>query len=226
MSSETVLNYYDSCLRTEDVALLGEGNWLNDKLIAFWFEYLEHTILEGRDDVALVTPDVTQMIKFLSVEELTVILEPLALASRKLVLLAVNDNADNSGSGGSHWSLLCYHREQNAFFHFDSMRQLNARYAKQLQEKLCRLINCAPQAEHVPIESPRQVNYTDCGVYVMLYAEYIAENHKARRDFAVSIPPKNKIDFPLPGIVQEKRSQVRACISSLAQGSSSSACAK
>ena len=77
-----------------------------------------------------------------AVEELTVILEPLALASRKLVLLAVNDNADNSGSGGSHWSLLCYHREQNAFFHFDSMRQLNARYAKQLQEKLCRLINC------------------------------------------------------------------------------------
>lgn len=33
-----ILSYHDSLLTKGDLRLLDEGNWLNDKLIAFYFE--------------------------------------------------------------------------------------------------------------------------------------------------------------------------------------------
>ena len=38
MSMEVVLSYEDSCLYSCDVALLQPGNWLNDKIIDFYFQ--------------------------------------------------------------------------------------------------------------------------------------------------------------------------------------------
>lgn len=35
---KTVLSYHDSLLRQSDVSLLDAPNWLNDKIIAFYFE--------------------------------------------------------------------------------------------------------------------------------------------------------------------------------------------
>lgn len=35
---QVVLSYEDSCLYEEDVHLLEEGNWLNDKIVDFYFQ--------------------------------------------------------------------------------------------------------------------------------------------------------------------------------------------
>jgi len=35
-----VLNYYDCLLRTSDLMLLNESQWINDNLIGFAFEYV------------------------------------------------------------------------------------------------------------------------------------------------------------------------------------------
>jgi len=48
----TVLSFHDSLLRQSDVALLHGTEWLNDKLIGFYFEYVavfsQQIVLHGR----------------------------------------------------------------------------------------------------------------------------------------------------------------------------------
>ena len=34
----TALSFHDSLLKVSDIALLSESNWLNDKIIGFYFE--------------------------------------------------------------------------------------------------------------------------------------------------------------------------------------------
>lgn len=38
LADETVLSFHDSLLKRSDVALLEGGQWLNDKIIGFYFE--------------------------------------------------------------------------------------------------------------------------------------------------------------------------------------------
>lgn len=39
-SADVILTYKDTTLFKEDVYLLNDGNWLNDKIISFYFEYV------------------------------------------------------------------------------------------------------------------------------------------------------------------------------------------
>ena len=41
MSDSIVLSYFDSLLRQSDLALIEKPNWLNDKVIAFAFQYYQ-----------------------------------------------------------------------------------------------------------------------------------------------------------------------------------------
>lgn len=45
MQDKVALSYYDSLLRESDVALLIGANWINDKIIGFYFE-LDTTLYE------------------------------------------------------------------------------------------------------------------------------------------------------------------------------------
>lgn len=40
-STDIVLTYKDTTLFKEDVDLLNDGNWLNDKIISFYFEFVK-----------------------------------------------------------------------------------------------------------------------------------------------------------------------------------------
>ena len=41
MSDKIVLSYYDSLIRESDFSLLDAPQWLNDKVIGFYFELVE-----------------------------------------------------------------------------------------------------------------------------------------------------------------------------------------
>lgn len=104
-----VLSYQDSLLRRSDVALLEGPHWLNDQVIGFAFEYFAAELFKGLGEAAIfISPEVTQFIKCAACpEDLALFLEPLGLASRRWVFLAVNDNSIQT-AGGSHWSLLLF----------------------------------------------------------------------------------------------------------------------
>ena len=47
-SGKIVLTYGDSTLREDDVALLEDGNWLNDNCISFYLEHMLKTVLKDK----------------------------------------------------------------------------------------------------------------------------------------------------------------------------------
>ena len=54
------------------------------------------------------SPEVSQFLKLVDNEEVSCFVEPLDLASKEVIILAVNNATDPSQPGGSHWSLLVY----------------------------------------------------------------------------------------------------------------------
>ena len=63
MSDPVVISYHDSLLRESDLELLGGRNWLNDALIAFWFEYLQRNLHSEQSKLLCISPEVTQLLK-------------------------------------------------------------------------------------------------------------------------------------------------------------------
>lgn len=60
--NEKLLSYYDVLLRKMDAALLTGNHWLNDQIIAFYFEYLSRERLQGNSDVLLVAGATTYLL--------------------------------------------------------------------------------------------------------------------------------------------------------------------
>jgi sentrin-specific protease 8 len=156
--------------------LLDPPNWLNDKLIAFYFEYLEHQLKnEGHNNVSLISPDVTQFIKLCEGDELRMFLEPLKLQSKDIIIMTINDNSSLTTAGGSHWSTLIYDRKSNTFMHFDS----SASNSNMNPAEICsRRLSYALQIEGASFENkscPSQQNSYDCGVYAVMFGQYYIE---------------------------------------------------
>lgn len=55
-SDDKVLSYFDVVLRRGDVDLLNGPNWLNDQVIAFYFEFLTKEFFKDISDKILLVP--------------------------------------------------------------------------------------------------------------------------------------------------------------------------
>jgi sentrin-specific protease 8 len=171
---EIVLNYHNSLLYRSDLQLLEYPNWLNDRLIAFVYEYFEYEKYESRkQQVAFVNPSVSQFIKLDGDldEVIACFLGPLDLSSKQFIFLPINDNNDPENTGGSHWSLLFVNKPESTFMHYDSSRGSNRSIAFKLFLKLKAYFAC----DHFVDEpkSPQQTNTCDCGVYVISVTDSI-----------------------------------------------------
>ncbi|XP_041781416.1 sentrin-specific protease 8 [Anopheles merus] len=171
---EVALSYHESCLRLSDVDLLKGPYWLNDQIISFYFEYLEKHIFENEHDLLFVSPEVTQCIRMVAQDEVGIFLEPLRAQQRAFVFFALNDNQAADRAGGSHWSLLVFSRPEQAFYHFDSSRNANAEYARQLVAVLKRALHC-PDALLRTGDCLQQSNGYDCGVHVLCTVDAVAQ---------------------------------------------------
>lgn len=167
-----VLSYMDSLLRQSDVSLLDPPCWLNDHIIGFAFEYFANDqFRDFSDQACFVGPEVAQFIKCATnLEELALFLEPLDLLRKKIVFLAINDNS-NQAAGGTHWSLLVYFQDKNAFAHYDSHSRCNSAHAKQVARNLQSFLGKRGKAAFVEEKAPAQQNSYDCGMYVICNTE-------------------------------------------------------
>ncbi|XP_069561736.1 sentrin-specific protease 8 isoform X2 [Brachyistius frenatus] len=207
-----VLSYQDSLLRRSDVSLLEGPYWLNDQVIGFAFEYFaaERFGVLG-EAIIFISPEVTQFIKCASCpDELALFLEPLDLASRRWVFLAVNDNS-NHAAGGSHWSLLLYRRDANHFAHYDSQNGSNSLHARRIASKLEPFLGAGRKAPFADEPCPSQQNSYDCGMYVICIAEALCE--KARVEGSPRLPAQTIT----PAYITQKRAEWCRLIQSLAQ---------
>lgn len=131
-----VLSFHNILLHKSDVELLDGPHWLNDTVISFYFEYLEKVIFSKASDLLFVSPEVTQCVKMVQIEEIKTFLEPLGVNSKKIVFFALNDNDTPDIAGGTHWSLLVYSKPENCFFHLDSSSGSNHNVAWDLASHL------------------------------------------------------------------------------------------
>eukprot|EP00249_Psilotum_nudum_P013264 c24247_g1_i2 orf=110-787(+) len=175
MADEKVLSYGDVLLRRSDVDLLNGPYYLNDAIIEFFFAYLGSScppcillIPPAISFWIVYTPDADSRISFV---------QPLCLPEREIVMFAINNNENmDIAGGGSHWSLLVYHRRNNVYEHFDSMSGINWRHANALVSVIKSFMGCtAASAVITEAFTPQQENGYDCGVYVMAIAESICK---------------------------------------------------
>ncbi|XP_010874017.1 sentrin-specific protease 8 [Esox lucius] len=207
-----VLSYQDSLLRRSDVALLEGPHWLNDQVIGFAFEYFATELFKGLGEtVIFISPEVAQFIKYASCpEELAQFLEPLGLATRRWVFLAVNDNS-NQTAGGSHWSLLLFCRDVGRFGHYDSQSGGNSLHARLIATKLEPFLG---PGRHMPVVEepcPPQQNSYDCGMYVICNAEALCE--RATLEGSLQLP----VQTITPTYITQKRIEWGRLIQRLAK---------
>ncbi|GFN74908.1 sentrin-specific protease 8 [Plakobranchus ocellatus] len=207
-----VLNFGDSLLLKSDLELLTEPNWINDKLIGFAYEYYEREQFNhSADRLALLSPSLVQIIRFAEAGDLHVLLESLSLPAKQFVFVPVNDNADTSRVGGTHWSLLVYVRSKQEFQHYDSASGNNQAVAKRLMDKLQPFVQ-APKGKlkFVEMDCPQQENCYDCGMFLLANTEHLI------REFVecVSLGVRDVVS---QNSVQDKRRELTRLISSLAK---------
>ncbi|KAI6651033.1 hypothetical protein LOD99_5610 [Oopsacas minuta] len=206
--SEIVLNYHNSLLRQSDLLLLEKGYWLNDNLIAFYFEYLERTIINKFNSrVCFINPSTSQMAKFMSYDDLIIILEGLNLSYADFAFIAVNNNHSAEDSGGSHWSLLFFDRGNKKFSHFDSFDKSNAASAELIVNSFKHIFAC-PDSIIIHVACPQQANCYDCGVYVISFTDYLSRSLLGTENRSID-------KVITPGYVKEKRENMKELIHSL-----------
>ncbi|GAX78689.1 hypothetical protein CEUSTIGMA_g6127.t1 [Chlamydomonas eustigma] len=173
-----VLSFGDVVLRQSDLWLLQGPHWLNDQIIAFFFEYVAQNKFRLISDVILLLPGaISFLLANCGPTEAGLILEPLQVSSKSVILFAVNDNTDlEAAGGGSHWSLLVYYSGADTFRHYDSAPGRGSRSAATRLHRVVQKV-LAPAGQECPLvhvsEMPQQENGHDCGVYVMAMADAI-----------------------------------------------------
>ncbi|KAJ3187376.1 hypothetical protein HDU85_006664 [Gaertneriomyces sp. JEL0708] len=225
--AKPVLLWDDTVLYQSDVDLLQDGEWLNDAIISFQYDWLEKVAFSNSQKVLFMRPSMvallTQSVE--SPEELQGVLPP-DLDKRAWIWMPINDGSAVAG-GGSHWSLLVWHAGSRTFYYFDSLANGNQKYAQETADRITPLliqVRMMPFFETMP--TPQQTNGSDCGVYVCAITSYLARHHLLpaisddqklkSRDFAESVVQDPQLQNINAATVAETRRSMLETIEKLA----------
>lgn len=167
------LSYHNSLLHPEDVDLLRGPFWLNDLLISFYLEYLEHDLFRAHSERLLfVSPEVTQCMKLVSASETSIFLDPLGAACKPFIFFPINDHQQSDTVGGSHWSLLVFSRPDQRFYSADSAGASNRRATLTFVQNVHGALETGAESQQQqpmvqPLRCVQQANGYDCGVHVL-----------------------------------------------------------
>ncbi|GMR48243.1 hypothetical protein PMAYCL1PPCAC_18438, partial [Pristionchus mayeri] len=186
------LSYGSVVLDYEDLDLLLDGRWLNDRLITFATEYLMDQLnVDERERMELVCASTCEMLKFSP--EFTSWLAD--YRSRALVFFIVNNNRDPTRPGGSHWSLLIYDKERNRFSYLDSLYGPDTEDAEVIMHAAARHLcppGTKPRLHKIPC--PKQENTHDCGVMVIEFVRFMLKHGRKSAAKALEMLAVTRMD--------------------------------
>lgn len=177
MEDSVELSYHDCLLRKHDVDLLRGSHWLNDALIGFYFEYLQHKhddSREGKTEIRFISPELTQLLKLTEPQDYSAFFEPLNAKECNYLLFPLNDCESRDAAGGTHWSLLVFSKKEETSFHLDSCRGVNRKSASQFANKIMHYFFGSKNKNFVEIpHCPQQDNGYDCGLFTLCFADVV-----------------------------------------------------
>lgn len=159
--------------------------------------YLEHEALPAEHDVAdlkpllFMDPSVMSCLMLSADEpdEIKALADGLEVASKQVLLVAINDN-DSFERRSNHWSLLIAYKSAAAvhYTHIDSSSGFNKTAAERNAQELRALFGT--DVKHAPVlhldRTPQQQNGWDCGMYCTLSAgvaaRYLLQGKSLRFD--------------------------------------------
>lgn len=170
---------HEATVYASDVATLGAGQWLNDAILSFFLQHLQHVRFHDVLNITFVTPGAAFVLQHEEdADDFKSTADGMQLSACGLMIFPVNNNAAPDARGGSHWSLLCVHVRdaRSTFHHYDSAGSANAHVARRLADKIhCYLAVTAAAAGatgggavamvYADELCPRQANDFDCGVH-------------------------------------------------------------
>jgi Ulp1 family protease len=163
--------------KRRDLILFQPGNWLNDACINYCLRRLEEKILDP--SILFLDPAVVSFLRIQCVDddEYAELAVGTDILQKTWVFIPLNDS-DSFSHTSSHWSLLLLHVSSGKLYHFDSSGRHNQRAAESTCAKIYKLLGRVREHPNIPImhlilNTPKQNNGNDCGVYVVLQLEAI-----------------------------------------------------
>ncbi|XP_064555721.1 sentrin-specific protease 8 [Drosophila montana] len=126
------LRFQEMSLRHSDVQLLQGPHALNERLIAFYFAYLQSRRYKMQPELYFLTPALTYSMRHLEGRERRRLARSLELESKRFVFMPLAQD--------SHWSLLLVSRPDRKFYYFDSEDDRHLGFARLLEERLRRTL--------------------------------------------------------------------------------------
>lgn len=233
---DVILDYHDVLLRRQDFDLIKAPQWLNDQVIAFYFEYLSREVFADRSDLLLIPGATTYLLLsagashslcrcfFVPINSFNclfspgqsvapIVLDPLGFSSKSLALFAVNNNPDASVvGGGSHWSLCVYTRADNTLRHFDSFGNTNEAASRALYAALEPAL--PPGSRLLQAPCPCQQNGYDCGMAVLELARIMCERFAAAQEGGNELSFEISREAVTAAALDDSRKELRALIQS------------
>ena len=119
------------------------GKFLTDVIIRVMRKFIQEWLQKKGEKVICLEPSVVYCIRnegasensAISVED---IINKRRLEDSEYTILPVNNNDNLEKDVGSDWSILLYRKKSNKFYHFDSIKGANEKYARQIVEILCK----------------------------------------------------------------------------------------
>ncbi|ORY82457.1 hypothetical protein BCR37DRAFT_312601 [Protomyces lactucae-debilis] len=173
-----VLEYFDVCLRQEDIDNYKDENWLQDSNIEFFYEWMEREKMPKSDPqlVFLVRPSIGYLVASIAQQGGVVdaSLLPDGFLDARYVFLPITDNIDPSKAGGSHWSLLVVGVDEKLAWYYDSLPTSGSDKMTDARHYLLAMSQVyGTTFEAVVQKAPKQANGSDCGIHVCMTTDVL-----------------------------------------------------
>ncbi|KAL7744188.1 hypothetical protein ACLKA6_009161 [Drosophila palustris] len=176
--SAVSLRFQELSLRHSDVQLLQGPHALNERLLEFYYTYLQTRRYKMKPELHFLSPALGHSLRLLELRERRRLVRDLQLPSKEFVFVPLSED--------SHWSLLLVARPDRRFYYFDPEDNRHLNLAQLLYENL-RFVLAADEYHFTVGRCLQQAKGQghESGVHLMCMTDTLAD-YVARCGYATS----------------------------------------
>lgn len=173
---DLIFAYKNECIYKRDLDIIINNQYINDSILSTKYLILLDKI--DQNSIKIFGPMTIQAFRYDT--DAPQYIDDFNPFEAEYVLLPNTDSKSFSDTGG-HWSLILWKtnkdkNSKNMFYHFDSHNSYNENSSYRTVVKLCELFNVI-DFEFLGVDSPQQKNSYDCGIFVIMFIEYLLKNN-------------------------------------------------